>query len=118
MVNEKPHSQAHGVPTACDQSTKGGVLCRLRIYVKGLRIEAPGELDNFIFFNSDGTELVNGSGQIILEIPVFLWSCECHGGTKTPYVTTVAISRRCPKVFDRQSLWDLPLSSWRRSTLE
>jgi hypothetical protein len=98
MVNQKPHGQAHGVPTACDQSTKSGVLRLLWIYVKGLRIEAPGEFDYLSFPNGDGTELVNGSGQIILEIPVFLWSCECHVGTKTPYVTTVAISPEYPAV--------------------
>jgi hypothetical protein len=98
MVNEKPHGQAHGVPTAGDQSTKSRLLSCLRIYVKGLRIEASGELDYFIFFNGDGTELVNGSGHVILEIPVFLWSCECHGSSKTPYVTTVAISPAYPAV--------------------
>jgi hypothetical protein len=46
MVNQETHGQARGVPAAGDQSAKGGLFCRLRIYVEGLPIEAPREFDS------------------------------------------------------------------------
>src|SRR5271157_581309 len=95
MVYQKPHGQARCVPTACDQSPKGRRLSRLRISVKGLRIEMPGEFDNLSLLNRDGTELMNCSGQIILEIAIFLWSSGCHGRTETPLISPERLAHYC-----------------------
>ena len=52
--------------------------CRLRIGVKGLRVEALREGDGLSCLNSDATELVNRPDDVILKVVVCSRSCECH----------------------------------------
>jgi hypothetical protein len=46
--------------------------------VKGLRIEAHGEFHDLTFVNGYRTELMNGSGQIVLKVTRSRWSFECY----------------------------------------
>jgi hypothetical protein len=59
------------MPAAGDQAAKAAALCRLRVYMHVLRVEAAGKLENFGLVDPDLPVLEYGSWNVVLEISLF-----------------------------------------------
>ena len=86
MLNKEPHHKAYGMPAAGDQSAEDGLLRRLRIRVKGLRVEALCESNCLGFLDRDVTELVNLSGDVVLEVAMYQLSGEGLSAHEVPWI--------------------------------
>ncbi len=77
MVYAEAHHQAGCVPTASNKSAEDGILRTLRVRVKRLRVKTPGERYDFRLLDLDGTELMDLSQDVVLEIASFSRYREC-----------------------------------------